>query len=82
MRRRQVEISSARSAICSKETGASCIEGVFARPPALNALGKAVPLTDHVGINTVTDGTAGDGCAGVQALDNLGFERLELRWRI
>ena len=50
MRRRQVEISSARSAICSKATGASCTEGVFARLPALNALGKAVPLTDHVGI--------------------------------
>lgn len=36
--------------------------------------------TDHVGIDAVTDGHAGDGGAGLQALlDNLGFERLGVR---
>ena len=36
---------------------------------------KRQPLTDHVGIDTVTDGNAGNGYAGLQAfLNNLGFE--------
>ena len=38
---------------------------------------KRQPLTDHVGIDAVTNGNAGNGGAGLQAfLDNLGFERL------
>lgn len=43
-------------------------------------LGRVQPLTDHVGIDAVTDGNAGNGCAGLQAfLDNLGFKRLGIR---
>ena len=41
---------------------------------------KRQPLTDHVGIDAVTDGHAGNGGAGLQAfLDNLGFKRLGVR---
>ncbi|KPC32730.1 Unknown protein sequence [Pseudomonas syringae pv. cilantro] len=41
---------------------------------------KWQPLTDHVGIDAMTDGNAGNGGAGLQAfLDNLGFERLGVR---
>ena len=38
---------------------------------------KRQPLTDHIGIDAVTDGNAGNGYARLQAfLNNLGFERL------
>ena len=38
---------------------------------------KRQPLADHVGIDAVTDGNAGDGYAGLHAfLNNLGFKRL------
>ena len=38
---------------------------------------KRQPLTDHVGIDAVTDGNAGNGYARLQAfLNNLGLERL------
>lgn len=44
-------------------------------------LGTALATSQSLfGIEAVTDGNAGDGCAGLQALmDNLGFERLGIR---
>lgn len=48
--------------------------------PLLTDPGKRQPLANDVGVDSVGNGNAGNGRTGLQAfLNNLGFERFEVR---